>query len=167
MAGNEVILGINSSSLVPEVITSTTNSLNVNPDLIAGERNPSSATNSYLVTQREWNYTVYNPRAASTGSTLGAAGTVGATEVLITNAACLVGPIFFQADSTASKGLILRDTNATGNSIAGIYISPTSAAVPTTNAPFGMDGFKFLTGLTVCGESLATGVSAVICWKPA
>lgn len=116
---------------------------------LAGERT------NYAISVGEWNYTSFNPRAASIGTAVGAAGAVGATEVLIgAGAPVLVGGVYFESDSTAGQSLLLRDVASTGQSVSAKSIGASTE----------FDGLKFNTGLTVCGT--AAGVSAIVKWRP-
>lgn len=119
----------------------------------AGERNVGTS-NAYQAAVGEWNYTVFNPRAASIGSVKGVAGAAGAAEVLLgAGAPVLVGGVYFQDDSTAAEDVLLRDAAAVGQNVAAISIG----------ASMDFDGLKFNNGLTVCGT--VAGVSAVIKWR--
>lgn len=126
---------------------------------IAGERNPASATNSFLSTKQEWNYTPYNPRAASTGSSKGAAGTAGNVEVLIgAGVPVFVGGIITE-DDTVAGSVLLRDAAATGTNVSARAL----ASVLNTVSQYPLE-LMFNTGLTVCGT--AAGVSCIIKWRP-
>lgn len=119
----------------------------------------------YGVAVGEWTAVIFNPRTASTGTTLGAAGAAGATEVLVSSVPVLVGGFIFQGDSTGAKGILLRDTAATGNSVAAVYLAPGLVA-PNAGATFAQyqpNGWKTTTGLTICGE--AAGVSGILLYR--
>lgn len=132
---------------------------------VAGERAPGSASGAdYVATRQEWNYSVFNPRAAAIGSAKGTIGSVGTTEVLIgTGAPVLLGGVIFEDDSVAGD-LLLRDTNVLGANVTHISLPswPSTATQPNNDQPH-LD-LIFATGLAVCGT--ATGVCCVIKWRP-
>lgn len=111
-----------------------------------------------LADTRDPGYTAtqFNPRAASTGSTLGAAGSAGTTEAVVFSGPILVKQIIFEPDSTASGKVYLR--NAGG---AGLSVSAMSVAADATYQGAGM---RLGSGLTVAGS--AAGVMATILWRP-
>lgn len=128
------------------------------PVFTQGAERQFGTANAYLSHHQEWNYTVLNPRAASIGSAKGAAGTAGATELLVSPLPARIGSIVTQND-TAAGDILLRDTNATGGNIAAIALAATlnTVTVYTMN-------WMFLTGITIIGS--AAGVSCVIQWRP-
>ena len=132
----------------------------------AGERQEDSTTGAdYLSVAGEWNITVFNPRAAATGSSKGTVGSAGTTEISIGGGVpLLLGGITFE-DDAADGDLLLRDANAVGASLTAISL-PSWASAANTNPARGYQnlGWKFENGLTVCGT--AAGVCAVIAWKP-
>ncbi|MBI2798962.1 MAG: hypothetical protein HYX63_01545 [Gammaproteobacteria bacterium] len=125
---------------------------------MAGERNASSLTNSFLSTKQEWNYTKFNPRAASIGSAKGAAGATGATEVLIANVACFIGGIIME-DDTVAGDVLLRDVASTGQSVVAMAL----LSVLNTSTVYPLELMHTL-GLTVCGN--AVGVAFTVKWRP-
>lgn len=125
---------------------------------MSGERAIGSASNSHLSVHEEWNYTKFNPRAASTGSTKGAAGAAGATELLITSQPCYFGG-FITENDTAAGDILIRDEAATGISSIAQALSATLNTV--TNH---ITNELHVRGLTVCGS--AAGVSGVVRWRP-
>ncbi len=126
--------------------------------LLSGERATGNASNSHLATHEEWNYTKFNPRAASTGSTKGAAGAAGATELLITSQPCYFGGIVTEND-TAAGDILIRDEAATGVSSVAQALAATLNTVTNHNI-----NEIHVRGLTVCGS--AAGVSGVVRWRP-
>lgn len=126
---------------------------------IAGSRLEGAAIDSFLVTQREWNYTPYNPRVASTGASKGAAGAAGNLEILVVSGPVFVGGIITENDTVAGD-ILIRDATAVGSSVSARAF----ASVLNTVSSYDLD-WKFANGLTACG-SLA-GVAFTVKWKVA
>lgn len=125
---------------------------------VAGERNiGATQLAGYLAVMNDWNITDFNPHTATTGTTI-TAGTAGNTEVLISAAPVSLGYIITAADTVAGS-ILLRNTNATGNSVSPIVLG--SLLNTTTVYTFG--GAKFTTGLTIIGT--LAGVSCSVYWK--
>lgn len=147
--GAVTLTGIDANGDPIEVLVSSGGSIATAP--LASERDVGTE-NAHSVAVPEWTYTRFNPRAASTGSSVGAAGAAGATEVLISDVPVLLGGVIFESDSTASEEILLRDAAATG----------ASAVAQSVGANVEL-GIKTTLGLTVCGT--AAGVSAIIKWR--
>lgn len=103
-----------------------------------------------------YTFSRFNPRAASTGSTLGAAGSAGTTESVVFSGPCVVKQIIFEPDSTAGGAVYLRDAGGAGISASAMSIS--------ANTVFEGAGMRVGSGLTVVGS--AAGVMATILWRP-
>lgn len=125
---------------------------------VAGERANSNASNSHLAVKEEWNYTNFNPRAASTGTTKGAAGSAGNTELLISNVPCYFGG-FITENDTAAGDILVRDEAATGVSSIAKALTATLNTVTVFNV-----NVIHVRGLTICGS--VAGISGVVRWRP-
>lgn len=144
-------VGEDSSGTQHYVTTNTSGNIVIAP--LAHERDIGTS-NAHGMFVPQWNMTPFNPRAASTGSTKGAAGAVGTTEVLIgAGVPVTFGGVIFEDDSTANEDILLRNAAATG----------TSAAAQSVGSGVVNVGANFSNGLCVCGT--AVGVSAMVLWR--
>jgi len=124
-------------------IISSGGAAHVSPTQLANEENPGT-NNAYGTALRKWRELDFNPRAASSGSTVGAAATAGTTEVLIdAGVPILVGAIIFESDNAGNA--LLRNTGALANSVQANQFD--------VNADIGCE---FTNGLTICGTAAGT-----------
>lgn len=112
---------------------------------IAGERNTSSATGSYLVVKDEWNYTVVD--CANNSTTVSAAP-------------AMIGKVWVNTVLSA-HACPFKDGSTT------VFSLPASAAATISDATAYtfMEGTRFETSLIVDPDDAATGV-IVVQWRP-
>lgn len=108
---------------------------------IAGERNPDSESNSYLVVREEWNYTVVSLAVDST--------TVSAVPAVL-------GRVYVDAVMSA-HACPFKDGATTVFSLVASLAAGTSFV--------GMVGTRFATSLIVDPDNAATG-TIVVQWRP-
>jgi hypothetical protein len=109
---------------------------------IAGERNVSSSTNSYLVVKQECNIT----------------RTSGTSEVLVSAAPVHVLGII--AESATAGTCTLRDAAATGGGTTGYTVTTLASVTPRD---WDLKGARMETGLTY---QVGTGGNYLILWRP-
>lgn len=149
IGGEEV--GVASTGAYIKLVPNASGELNVG--VLAGERDRGTS-NAHSQSNPEWTQYQFNPRAASTGSTLGAAGSVGTTEVLIGGGVPMTFGGWIPESDSAAGSILLRNATATG----------TSQAARSLNASVVQAGAKFTNGLCVVGT--ATGIAGTILARP-
>lgn len=149
IGGEEV--GVSATGIYLKLVPNASGELNIG--VLAGERDRASS-NAHSQANPEWTEYRFNPRAASTGSTLGAAGAVGTTEVLLGGGVPMTFGGWIPESDSAAGSILLRNAAATG----------TSQAARSLNASVVQAGAKFTTGLCVVGT--VTGIAGTILARP-
>jgi hypothetical protein len=127
---------------------------------MAGEALQGNRWESFIRAHQHWNRKTLNPRAASTGTSKGAAGAAGNTEIQIGSPGPIyIGKIIVENDTAAGE-ILLRDSAAPGTSA----VAQAFTTVLNTGNVIDVNEY-FANGCTAVGS--VAGISCVITYKQA